>query len=271
MSLIRQRQWRVFALVIGALLLVGAPLASGAAAATPPPVQDTSTFCANATTTNPFSDVSASANAAHFKNILCLVSAGITQGKTATTYGPGDVVTRAQMATFIARSIDEANALAQPGANLNALPPYDGVNRFTDVSSSDTTHTPNINRLAKAGIVNGKTSVTYDPTGTVTRGQMASFINRAEKFLTGTAYSTNQDFFTDDTGNTHEANINAIASVGIANGVGGGVYAPDQGVQRDQMASFLIRWLAVENAAGKLKPLPASGVHAQSASVSDAD
>jgi len=268
MSLIRQRQWR--ALIAGALLLVLAPLAAtSAAAATPPAAQNTATFCANASTTNPFSDVDSSNT--HFNNILCLVSAGITTGTgNGSTYSPIQVVNRGQMATFVARAIDEANALAQPGANLNALPAYDGHNQFADVSDSDT-HVGNINRLAKAGIVNGKTAATYDPLGQVTRGQMASFINRAEEFLTGSAYSTTQDFFTDDDGNTHEANINDIASVGIAQGVQGTTYAPDQGVRRDQMASFLIRWLAVENAAGNLKPLPSSGVHAQSIAFSDAD
>jgi len=267
MSPIRQRRWP--ALIAGALLLVLAPLATSAVAATPPPAQDTSTFCANASQTNPFSDVNSSN--VHFNNILCLVSAGITTGTgNGSTYSPGNVVNRGQMATFVARAIDEANALAQPGANLNTLPPYDGTNQFVDVSSSDA-HVASINRLANAGVVNGKTATTYDPTGQVTRAQMASFINRAEQFLTGSPYSTNQDFFTDDNGNTHEANINDIASVGIAQGVSATSYAPDQGVRRDQMASFLIRWLAVENAAGNIKPLPSNGVVAQSTTFSDVD
>src|SRR5581483_11961966 len=195
-----------------AVLLTLAPWIGTANAATPPPAQDTTTFCANATKTDPFTDTDP--NSVHHANILCLVSAGVTQGTTPTTYSPAASVSRAQMATFIARAIDEANSLAQPGANLRPLPPYDGTNQFSDVNDSDT-HVGNINRLAKAGIVQGTGAGTYNPTGPVSRAQMASFINRSEQFLTGTAYTTDQDFFTDDDGNTHEANINAIASKGI--------------------------------------------------------
>src|SRR4051812_48745010 len=160
MSPIRQRRWP--ALIAGALLIVLAPIASSSvASAAPPPAQDTSTFCANASQTNPFSDVDAGNT--HFNNILCLVSAGITTGTgNGSTYSPSNVVNRGQMATFVARAIDEANSLAQPGAGLTVLPPYDGNNQFTDVSSTDV-HVGSINRLAKAGIVHGKAAGIYAP------------------------------------------------------------------------------------------------------------
>ena len=262
----RQRHRRV--LVVAATVVVLAPFASRATAATPPPAQDTSAFCANASTSTSFTDLDQ--NSAHYHNILCAVSAGIAKGKTSTTYAPAAIVTRGQMATFVARALDEANALVAQGVQLNPLPPYDGVNRFADVSPTDT-HVASINRLAKAGIVSGKSPGIFDPGGDVTRGQMATFLNNAEGFLTGSKYDSSQDFFTDDDANIHEPNINAIASVGIANGVGGTSYAPDQGVARDQMASFLIRWLAVEHAAGNIEQVPAPEVTAQSTTVDDAD
>src|SRR5437764_891914 len=104
-------------LAVGALVLVLAPFAgtTPADAATPPPAQGTGTFCANATTTNPFTDVSQSTESAHYANILCALSAGITVGKTSTTYAPKQTVSRAQMASFVARGIDEANRLVAPG------------------------------------------------------------------------------------------------------------------------------------------------------------
>jgi len=75
---------------------------------------------------------------------------------------------------------------------------------------------PLASRDALEVIISGHTDGTFGPTEDVSRAQMAKFINNGEKFLTGTAYSTTNDYFTDDDGNTHEANINAIASAGIA-------------------------------------------------------
>ncbi len=57
------------------------------------------------------------------------------------------------------------------------------------------------------------------------------------------------DYFGDDNGHTQERAINKAAAAGFAGGLGDRVYAPDNGVRRDQMASFLARVLdlVVEN------------------------
>ena len=47
------------------------------------------------------------------------------------------------------------------------------------------------------------------------------------------------DFFTDDTGDRHEANINRIAAAGITSGCGDGRYCPEYRVSRAQAAAFL--------------------------------
>lgn len=49
--------------------------------------------------------------------------------------------------------------------------------------------------------------------------------------------------FSDDDGNVHEANIQAIAQEGVTLGCGGSSYCPSQSVRRDEMASFLARAL----------------------------
>ncbi|MFP5331830.1 MAG: hypothetical protein ACLGHX_05690 [Acidimicrobiia bacterium] len=49
--------------------------------------------------------------------------------------------------------------------------------------------------------------------------------------------------FTDDDGNVHEPNIQAIAAAGITLGCGGDNYCPSATVRRDEMASFLTRAL----------------------------
>lgn len=158
--------------------------------------------------------------------IEAIAAAGITAGcdATGTLYCPNDSVTRGQMATFLAR------ALALPAASDDYFADDDG-----------STHEASINQIFEAGITTGFTDGTYQPDGTVRRDQMASFLSRGIESLD----PATMDYFTDDDGNTHEANINAMAENGITLGcdTNGTLYCPEEFVGRDQMASFLGRAL----------------------------
>src|SRR3546814_7176925 len=187
--------------------------------------------------------------------IICLAAAGIAGGTTASTFDPTSPVRRDQVAGFLARAIDLANLLGVADDDLNELPSA-GTDQFGDVAAASV-HRSAIGRLFAAGIVTGVDARTFDPTGAVTRGQMASLVNRAEAFLTGAAFPTTSDHFTDDDGSWHEDNINAIASAGIAQVGTARTYRPSNPVTRAQMASFTIRWLAVLESAGLIVPLPA--------------
>ena len=72
---------------------------------------------------------------------------------------------------------------------------------------------------------------------------MASFLNRLIEAVAGDALSSDDDAFTDDEASEYEGDINGLASVGIVEGTGGGLYDPDGIVRRDSMASFLVRTL----------------------------
>ncbi|MDH3499866.1 MAG: glycoside hydrolase family 99-like domain-containing protein [Acidimicrobiia bacterium] len=158
----------------------------------------------------------------HEAAIDSIAAAEITLGCDATQplYCPDGYVSRAQMASFIVRAVD--------------LPPTT-EDYFTDDSGN--THQANINALAAAGVTFGCTESNYCPADVVTRAQMASFLARAIAGLV----PTSDDFFIDDTGSTHEANINLIAANGITVGCAASVYCPGDPVRRDQMASFLAR------------------------------
>jgi hypothetical protein len=65
---------------------------------------DTGT-CSGVSVTLPFNDVMSSA---FFCQIAAAYFSGLTNGTTATTYSPGNVVTREQMATFITRTQDQS-------------------------------------------------------------------------------------------------------------------------------------------------------------------
>jgi hypothetical protein len=110
------------------------------------------------------------------------------------------------------------------------------VHAATDIASSK--FAADIDWLYAAGLTVGCSPSRFCPDGKVTRGQMASFLARALKLP-----ATSTDYFDDDTGLSHEANINRIAEAGVTVGCGGGRYCPTGLVTRAQMASFLARAL----------------------------
>src|SRR5690606_20332804 len=104
-------------------------------------------------------------------------------------------------------------------------------------------HETSINRLAHAGVIGGGGGGRYNPGGTVNRARMATFLARAFEARTGAPLPAGADFFADDNGNTHEANINRVAAAGLTGGTGAG-YNPAGPVTRGQMATFLSRFMA---------------------------
>jgi hypothetical protein len=156
---------------------------------------------------------------AHEVNIERIVLAGFAGGFPDGTYAPGAIVSRGQMATFIARAVGLAPVAGGP---------------FNDVAG--TPHEQSINAVAQAGIAGGFADGTFKPSELVTRDQMATFLARALQ-LTGVETGP----FSDTAGNVHAPNINAVAQAGVAGGFADGTYLPRNGVTRAQMASFLAR------------------------------
>lgn len=125
---------------------------------------------------------------------------------------------------------------------------------FTDIAASSFVY--DIIWLAEVGISNGCGSGWFCPTNPVGRDQMASFLARALGLPAAT-----RDYFTDDTGSIHEADINRVAEAGITLGCSDGVYCPATPVARDQMASFLARALALPPAGADHFSDDAGSVH----------
>ena len=103
-----------------------------------------------------------------------------------------------------------------------------------------------IEKIAEAGITAGCGGDNYCPGESVTRGQMAAFINRALGLPSG-----GDAGFVDVTG-TFEADINAIAAAGITTGCSPNRYCPGDSLTRAQMAAFIAR-------AFDLPPAPSAG------------
>ena len=91
------------------------------------------------------------------------------------------------------------------GITLTIQRPYP----FTDVDGFEN----EIAWLYREGITGGCTATRFCPSDSVTRGQMAAFLNRALGLP-----STGIDFFDDDDGTLFERDINRLAAAGITGG-----------------------------------------------------
>lgn len=166
----------------------------------------------------------------HEADIEFIASIGITFGCNPPDndqYCPDDLVTRAQMASFLARTF---------GVSASS------ENHFTDDDGN--VHEGNINAIADAGITvgcNPPANTSYCPNDFVTRAQMATFIIRG----LGDVEPFNAPIFNDVLrGETHTGNINALAGVDVTRGCNqpdNDLYCPFDFVTRAQMASFLAR------------------------------
>ncbi len=162
----------------------------------------------------------------HEGAIEAIAAEGVTRGCGGDSYCPSGLVTRGEMAAFLVRALNLPNASQE---------------RFTD----DDGHIfeANIDALAEAGITQGCNPPENDrfcPDDTVTRGQMAAFLSRAG------ALTSDTDHFSDDDGHLFESAINAIAEDGVTKGCNppqNTSFCPDDTTRRDQMASFMSRFL----------------------------
>lgn len=114
---------------------------------------------------SPFSDVPS--GGVHSANIAAVAKANVAGGYPDGTYRPRQIVTRAQMATFLARAA--------------GLPPV-SKQRFSDVDPNSV-HAGAINAVAQAGIAAGRKDGTYKPDEPVTRDQMATFLSRLMPYV----------------------------------------------------------------------------------------
>lgn len=112
--------------------------------------------------------------------------------------------------------------------------------RYPDVDPTSV-HAAAVDCLAWYGISQGRSDGRYDPRGTVTRAQMASFLVR-ELDAAGVQLATDvPDAFADDDADAHESAINRLAAAGVVRGRTDGTYGPGEPVARGAMATFLMR------------------------------
>jgi len=160
--------------------------------------------------------------------IDCLAAFDITKGVTPTSFAPGRTITRAQLASLVARLLERF------GEPL----PAPAEPRFTDIGGSP--HADAIERLAEAGVLRGTSATTYSPNGAASRAQATAVVVRAyELMLQAEMYDAGVEF--DDVSGTHATSISKAATSGLVHGTDAGGFEPGRLVRRDEMAAILGR------------------------------
>lgn len=85
---------------------------------------------------------------------------------------------------------------------------------FADVPSTSV-HSDAVACLRHFDVTEGKTDRTFDPGGTLTRGQLASFLTRTLDAAGVALPAATRSYFTDTAGSPHEEAIDRLASAGI--------------------------------------------------------
>lgn len=151
----------------------------------------------------------------------------LLRGVDAERYQPGSPLTRAQLASVLDRLIQRSTYLPQPGTER----------AFPDTRGS--VHETSIQRLAAYGVVAGRPDGRFQPNQPVTRAQAATFIHRAIAVMKGIPLNNSTNYFIDDEGSVHEANIDALARNGIVNGTSEITFSPNDPITRAQTATIL--------------------------------
>ncbi|MEM9200469.1 MAG: trypsin-like serine protease [Actinomycetota bacterium] len=160
--------------------------------------------------------------------IGCLFALGVTGGTSATTFSPSDPVTREQMAAFLARLVETLTGEECTGTHGFA----DAAESFASAS---------IGCLAALEITGGTSPTTFSPGAYVTREQMAAFIARLYRTVTGRSCGVATDFPDVSATSFARDDIGCLATLGVTTGTSLNTYSPQADVTREQMAAFIAR------------------------------
>ena len=170
--------------------------------------------------TSPFGDVSTSAY--YYEAVKWAQEKGITGGIGNGLFGPDQPCTRAQIVTFLWRAAGS--------------PEPKSMSSFSDVSA-DSYYAKAVAWAVENGITTGTGDGKFSPDATCTRAQSVTFLFRAIGKLVDSKAE-----FSDVLTDSYYANAVAWAvENGVTNGIGNGLFGPDNSCTRAQIVTFLFR------------------------------
>ena len=170
--------------------------------------------------TSPFSDVSTSAY--YYEAVKWAQEKGITGGIGNGLFGPNQPCTRAQIVTFLWRAAGS--------------PEPKSMSSFSDVSA-DSYYAKAVAWAVENGITTGTGDGKFSPDATCTRAQSVTFLFRAIGKLVDSKAE-----FSDVLTDSYYANAVAWAvENGVTNGIGDGLFGPNNSCTRAQIVTFLYR------------------------------
>ena len=178
------------------------------------------TFAPEKTAADYFADVPA--NSYYADAVLWAAKNGITGGIGNGLFGPNQPCTRAQIVTFLWR----AAGSSEPKS----------MSSFSDVSA-DSYYAKAVAWAVENGITTGTGDGKFSPDATCTRAQSVTFLFRAIGKLVDSKAE-----FSDVLTDSYYANAVAWAvENGVTNGIGDGLFGPDNSCTRAQIVTFLFR------------------------------
>ena len=171
---------------------------------------------------NNFTDVSDQSYC--YEPVSWAVANGVTTGTSATTFGPNDTCTRAQMVTFL------WNAAGKPE-------PSSTQNPFTDVKSGS--YYKAILWASQNGIVSGTSDTTFSPNEKVTRAQAVTILWREAGKPSASGSMAFRDCATDQ---YYSTAVLWAVSKNVTSGTSSTTFSPNGICTRAQIVTFLYRY-----------------------------
>lgn len=173
----------------------------------------------------PVTFVDVPTDAYYYDAVAWAVENGVTNGTSATTFGPNVTCTRAQMVTFLWRAAGSPE-------------PESSVNPFTDVPASAYYYDA-VLWAVEQGITNGTSATTFGPDVTVTRGQTVTFLWRYDG-----SPAVSGSGFDDVVSDAYYADAVAwAAGEGVTSGTSATTFSPSNDCTRGQIVTFLYRYM----------------------------
>lgn len=150
-----------------------------------------------------------------------MVDGNLTQGTQPGCFTPNGAASRGEVATFIHRTKGSPSAHGEP---------------FDDVSPTDYFGQA-VAWMVATGITEGTSPTTFEPGRDVTRGEMATFLHRAE----GSPPAGSTPFTDVPAGMFFSEAVAWMVAEGVTNGVSATTFEPNRPVTRAEVAAFLYR------------------------------